>query len=178
MNETIKLGLILLLITSVAALVLGLTNMVTLDKINEAEAMVSEEARKEVLVADKFEIVDGHEEGNILEVYEGKKGDEVVGYAIKSFSSNAYAGNIYVITGISIDGKVSGIKVVSHQETPGLGANAENDDFRNEFKDKSTENKLEVGSDIEALTGATITSKAVTEAVNFAIELYNEQLAK
>lgn len=176
MNEIIKLGLVLLLITTIAALVLGFSNAITFDKIQDAEAKVSELARKEVLTTDEFIEETGYNEGFIIEVYKGIKDDEVVGYAIKSYSPNAYGGNIDVITGINMEGKITGIKVVKHAETPGLGANAENDSFRNQFIGK--EGNLVVKEDIQALTGATITSRAVTEAVNSATQLFNEKLNK
>lgn len=176
MNEILKLGLMLLLITTIAALVLGLTHTITFEKILEAEAKVSEIARKEVLSADSFEKEDEYNEGNILEVFSGVKDGNIIGYAIKSFSPNGYGGNIEVITGIDINGKITGIKVVKHAETPGLGANAENESFSNQFVGKS--GNLKVNKDIEALTGATITSKAVTEAVNYAVDLFNTKLNK
>jgi len=75
-----------------------------------------------------------------------------------------------------MEGKITGIKVVKHAETPGLGANAESDKFTNQFIGK--ENNLVIKEDIDSLTGATITSRAVTEAVNSATQLFNEKLNK
>lgn len=191
MREIIRLGLILLLITSISAVVLGLSNDITKDKIADAEALVSEEARKAVLPsANKFEEEDSENivelvngDANILEVYKGLSDkDEVIGYAIKTASSG-YGGNVEVITGISIDGTITGMNVVSHQETPGLGANATTDDFQNQFKEKSVQEEVVVvkatpqnNNEIQALTGATITSDAVVKGVNIARELYINNL--
>ncbi|MBS4537185.1 RnfABCDGE type electron transport complex subunit G [Clostridium sp. D2Q-11] len=191
MREIIKLGLILLLITSISAVVLGLTNDITKGEIAEAEALVSEEARMAVLPdASKFEEEDTDEitqivkdNENILEVYRGlSDNEEVVGYAIKT-ASPGYGGNVEVITGLSIDGKITGMNVVSHQETPGLGANATTSDFQSQFKEKPADNEIVVtkstpqnDSEIQSLTGATITSDAVVKGVNMARELYNNNL--
>lgn len=185
MKEIIKLGLILLIITSVAALALGYTNMITADKIIEAEAAVSEEARKEVLDAETFNVVDGFDDNDIIiDVYEGVKGNNIVGYAITT-ATPGYGGNISVITGISKDGEITGIKVVRHNETPGLGANATSSEWQAQFKGKSTSKEVVVvksapsnDNEIQALTGATISSVAVSNGVNEARKLFNEKLNK
>lgn len=191
MREIIKLGLVLLLITSIAAVVLGFSNSITKDKIKEAEALVSEEARKSVLSqASKFQKADSdeietlvQENPNLLEIYKGlSDSGDVVGYAIKTATSG-YGGNVEVITGISSDGKITGMNVVSHQETPGLGANATTKEFQNRFKEKSASKELVVvkaspqnDNEIQALTGATITSDAVVDGVNVARQVFNNNL--
>ena len=85
------------------------------------------------------------------------------------------------MVGISMEGKLTGMKVVSHSETPGLGANATNESFQNQFKDKPTEEALTVikvgsagDSEVQAITGSTITTQAVTDGVNFAVEIFKE----
>lgn len=191
MREIIKLGLILLLITSISAVVLGLTNSVTEEKIEEAENLVSEEARKAVLPgAEKFVKEESTEinkilkdNSDILEVYKGMNNqDEFLGYAIKTASSG-YGGNVEVITGISNDGTITGMNVVSHQETPGLGANATGEEFQSQFKEMPTKKDITVvksepqnEEEVQALTGATITSDAVVKGVNSARNLYNNNL--
>ena len=79
--------------------------------------------------------------------------------------------------------RFTGIKILSHTETPGLGANAPKPQFSGQYKDKPIENKLEVvkvaptkDNEIQAITGSTITSKAVTLGVNDAIDFYNTSL--
>ncbi|NBI05739.1 RnfABCDGE type electron transport complex subunit G [Senegalia massiliensis] len=191
MREIIKLGLILLLITSISAVVLGLTNSVTEEKIEDAENLVSEEARKAVLPgAEKFVKEESTEinkivkdNSDILEVYRGMNNkDELLGYAIKT-SSSGYGGDVEVITGISNDGIITGMNVVSHQETPGLGANATGEEFQNQFKEMPIEKDIIVvksepqnEDEVQALTGATITSDAVVKGVNSARNLYNNNL--
>ncbi|WP_425446569.1 RnfABCDGE type electron transport complex subunit G [Dethiothermospora halolimnae] len=192
MREIIKLGLILLLITSVAASILGLSNGLTEGKIEEVEAKASEEARKEVLPGtDSFKSIDDNkfkaikdENDKILEVYKGMSDGSLAGYAIKTVTSG-YGGDVEVITGISIEGKITGIKVVKHLETPGLGANATSADFQDQYKGISTDKEVvrvktnpSKDNEIQALTGATITSDTVTDCVNMARELFNDRLNK
>jgi len=191
LREIIKLGLILLLITSISAVVLGLTNSITEEKIEDAENLVSEEARKAVLPgAEKFVKEDSTEineivkdNSGVLEVYKGmNSNDELLGYAIKT-SSSGYGGDVEVITGISNDGIITGMNVVSHQETPGLGANATGEEFQSQFKEIPTEKDITVvksepqnEDEVQALTGATITSNAVVKGVNSARDLFNNNL--
>ena len=84
-----------------------------------------------------------------------------------------------MMTGISSEGEITGVVVLSHSETPGLGANAEKEDFRNQYKQAAPESGIEIvkyqtpaEGQIEAMTGATITTKAVTQAVNQAVEKF------
>ncbi len=185
MKENIRLGLILLLITAIAGLLLGGAYEITKAPIAEKVAADKQAAMKEILpVADKFDIADVNIQGNekIYEVNVGLKGTEITGYAIK-VAPKGYSGAIEIMVGISNDGKVTGIKILSHTETPGLGANAPKPEFSNQYKDKPIKDKLEVvktapskENQIQALTGATITSKAVTLGVNDAIDFYNSSL--
>ena len=109
---------------------------------------------------------------------------ETIGCAI-TVSSKGYGGDVSVMVGISTEGetalgKVTGIEILSHSETPGLGANAAAEDFRNQYKQDITASGFSVVKDgtgggdgrIDAITGATITSNAVTNAVNEAMSIY------
>ncbi|MCR1899891.1 RnfABCDGE type electron transport complex subunit G [Irregularibacter muris] len=192
MREIAKLAGVLFVITALAAVILGFTNIATAEKIEAQVEQENLEARQEALpIADTFEEVTDSEVDNALktpdfssitEVYVGKKGEEIVGYTLKSTPAG-YGGEVVLITGISVEGKVTGIKVVSHQETPGLGANATNPEFQNKYIDKSIDQPLAVvktapskDNEIEAITGATITSSAVTTGVNTSIDLYHQYL--
>lgn len=182
-NETLKLGFKLLLVTAVAGLILGGAFLVTKDPIAKQVAKTNSEAMKEVLPkADSFEIMDGKSKGNVTEVNEGKKSSDVSGYAIKVLTKG-YGGQIEMMVGVSKEGEVKGIKILSHSETPGLGANAPQPKFSGQFKGKPTDKKLEVvktapanKSEVQAITGATITSRAVTKGVNEAVDYYKAEL--
>lgn len=183
MKDIFKLGSILFLICAVAALLLSVTNNITEPVIKERNIQANNESRKEVLKeAEEFKQLDNVKANLVEEVYEGLKGDEVVGYTIKTVPKG-YGGKVEVMIGISQDGKITGVKVGNHSETPGLGSKASEPTFKDQFNGKSTEKPLMVvkgsasnDNDIAAISGATITSNAVTSGVNAAINLYKEQL--
>ncbi len=190
MKKTIKLGLILLIFTVIAAGILGGLHLQTEGIIEEVQIQENNEARQEVLSdGEDFEEMDKSifdeavkNSPHVEEIYEGLDGSgELVGYTIKT-SLNGYSGPIVVMTGIDLEGVILGMKVVSNTETPGLGANASNPEFQDEFAEKSADSDIELvknnpgDEEVEALTGATITSQAVTDSVNEAIKAYNNIL--
>lgn len=185
MKEISKLGLILLVICAVAASLLSLTYDVTIDKILAQRELTNQLSRQEVLPeADSFEAVDASvleavrsESELVVEIYEGLSGGSLVGYTIKTMPSG-FGGSVEVVTGIGSDGQITGMRVGNHQETPGLGANATLPEFYGQYAGKSAETELTVvkaeatGNEIQAISGATITSKAVTNGVNLAVEAF------
>ena len=185
MKDIVKLGAILFAICAVASLVLGVTNNITSPVIEERNIQASNELRQIVLSdADEFKELDGINSDIVLEVYEGISGGNVVGYTIKT-APKGYGGTVEVMVGISVDGKVTGVDIGNHSETPGLGSKATEPAFKDQYTGKDISNELSVvkGSassenEISAISGATITSKAVTSGVNAAIEVFNEKLAR
>lgn len=183
MKDMFKLGSILFVICALAALILGLTNNVTEPVIEERNIQANNESRKEVLqLAEEFIEVKDVKGDLIEEVYQGKKGNKVVGYTIKT-TPKGYGGKIEVMIGISNDGKISGVKVGNNSETPGLGSKSKDEPFKGQYTGKSTKTPLNVvkgsassESDIVAISGATITSKAVTSGVNAAMDLFEKNL--
>lgn len=102
------------------------------------------------------------EDGNILSVHKGE-----TGFVVET-KTYGYAGDITMLVGVSCEGKVTGLVVRQLSETFGLGANALTDtDFLAQFLNTSGE--VAVGETVDALTGATVTSKAVARAVNSAV---------
>jgi electron transport complex protein RnfG len=193
MREIGRLSLVLFIISGIAALLLGATNYVTKDVIAEQIRLENEQARMEVLSdAEEFTQMDqaevsaaaqalGFDNVEVIEeVYQGISAGETVGYTFKSVP-RGYGGEITVLTGISIDGTVTGMRVVSHTETPGLGAKATEEGFMAQFEDQSAASPLEViksgtpgQNEVSAITGATITTQAVAQGVNYSIEMFNE----
>lgn len=104
-----------------------------------------------------------------------------VGYVFVTVSKG-YGGDVKIMTGIDKDGAVTGISPLELNETAGLGMKAQNDSFLDQFKGKVKDiavNKNSAsGNEIQALTGATITSKAVTAAVNEALSYYDSNLKR
>lgn len=195
-KEIISLGLRLLIITAIAGLILGWAYKITLEPIKQQNIKANNEAMKEVLPsAEGFQKIGAvtpeagetlelqlAAEGKVTEVYAAQKGSEAVGYAVK-VAPKGYAGLIEMMVGISNEGKVEGIKILNHSETPGLGANAPNPEFSGQYTGKSIDKPITVvkapptgDNEVQALTGATITSNAVTAGVNDAVDFFNSEL--
>ena len=188
-KDMFKLGLNLLIISAVAALLLALTNSVTASTIAQRNEQANAEARKLVLEsAQDFEQVkdvktDNSKGVEVSDIYEAKDASgNTVGYTLKVLPSG-YGGTIELMVGIdSANGQVSGINVVSNSETAGLGAKATNPEFSDQYKGKPLEelsvlkNGTPGDTEIKAISGATITSTAVTNGVDAAIEVYNNSL--
>ena len=188
-KDMFKLGLNLLIISAVAALLLAFTNSVTADTIAKRSEQANAEARKLVLEsAQDFEQVkdvktDNSKGVEVSEIYEAKDASgNTVGYTLKVLPSG-YGGTIELMVGIdSAKGQVSGINVVSNSETAGLGAKSTDPEFSDQYKGKPLEelsvlkNGTPGDTEIKAISGATITSTAVTNGVDAAIEVYNNSL--
>ena len=184
-KDMFKLGLNLLIISAVAALLLALTNSVTASTIAQRNEQANAEARKLVLEsAQDFEQVKDAKTDNskgveVSEIYEAK---DASGNTLKVLPSG-YGGTIELMVGIdSAKGQVSGINVVSNSETAGLGAKSTDPEFSDQYKGKPLEelsvlkNGTPGDTEIKAISGATITSTAVTNGVDAAIEVYNNSL--
>lgn len=180
MKETLKLGLILLIITVVSAGILAASNELTKDKIAQIEMESSLGAITEIFnPGDTFEEIDETkleeiiaEMPSILEVLEVYTGDIISGYVFKTVGSG-YGGDVVVATGIFINGEVAGIRLLEHNETPGFGANAEKPEYTDQYIGKSTDEEIT----IEGLSGATKTDTTVQAEVNEAREIFNTHFA-
>lgn len=182
--EIIKLGLILFIITAVMGLILGGAHEITKGPIEKQTITENNNAMRETLKsADSFKKLNISIENKIIkEINEGYKGKDLVGYTIK-VTPKGYNGAVELVVGITITGKIDGIKIIAQSETPGLGANAVKPDFSNQFKGKALTPALIVvktptsnPNEIDAITGATITSKAITLGVNEAIKVFTTDL--
>ena len=170
----------LFLICTIVTLLLAVTNSVTKPQIEKLQIETANKTKAAVLsVADSFsEEKTADLNGVTYTYYEGYDAEKnIVGYVFTT-SAKGYGGDIVTMVGVNSDGMVSGMDFLSISETAGLGMNADTDEFKNQFAGKSGEIGLNKNApaenEIQALTGATITSKAVTEAVNIALELYEE----
>lgn len=184
MKDILKLGVTLFVICAVAALVLGIANNITSPVIEERNIQASNKSRQIVLSdAEEFKQLEGMNSDIVVEVYEGLKGGDVIGYTIKT-SPKGYGGAVEVMVGISTDGKITGVDIGNHSETPGLGSKASDPAFKDQYLDKNVANSLLVvkgsvnnDNEISAISGATITSNGVTSGVNAAMKIYNEKLS-
>lgn len=174
MNHPLKLGGILFLLTALCVGILGGVNQITKPIIEKNEKLAEEAAMRHLITsAESFETVLSDEEGSIKKVTVAKQKDETVGYVLRT-EPNGYGGAIKLLIGIDQEGVVKGISILEHSETPGFGANADKESFKNQFQNKKAPLKLSKSTssedEIEVITGATITSSAITEAVNQAVQ--------
>lgn len=195
----------LLFICLLAAGLLAKVNDMTEKPISDAKALKLEEAIKNVVppfdnnpVNESYNVAT--EKGDSLIVYPAKKGDDVVGFAVNSYSDDGFAGNIQVMVGFDTQDNVVNYAVLAHAETPGLGSQMV-DWFKPQvqelsliekifgFEIKKTETKSSIigkspettnfsvskdGGDIDAISASTITSRAFLEAVNKAYAAYTQ----
>lgn len=198
MNKIVKNTGILMAITLVAGALLGLVYEITKNPIAQAQESAKQEAYRTVLAdADTFVNDDnfkeknaqkilseaGYDSDDISEVVVGQNSSgEEVGYVITVTSHEGYGGDIQISVGIEADGTVKGIEMLSISETAGLGMKATESEFKDQFKDKNVEKfsytkSGEEGDDkIDALSGATITTNAVTNAVDSALVYFQNEL--
>lgn len=165
-NSTARLIIVLFLISAITALALGLVNYVTAPRIAAIEAEKSRAAMEEVLPADSYEEV-SYTGGDSLVSKVYKAGD--AGYVVE-VAPSGFGGAINMMVGVDAGGTVTGVSIVSHEETSGLGANATREEFRSQFVGATGSVAVtKDGGSIDALTGATVTSRAVSNGVNAAL---------
>lgn len=180
-RETVKIAAILTAICLVIALALAATNMLTKDVIAEAAAAAKAATCYEAIPAEEYvhisECSEYRDNYADLDVYLALDDGIVTGAAITT-SSRGYGSAVEVMTGIDQNGCVSGVSVLEHDETVGLGANAAKSPFLDQFKTGEEEQRpsgfavSRDGGEIDAVTSATVTSRAVTRAVNEALEIF------
>lgn len=176
-STLINMLIALLVIAAISGGILGLIYSITKDRIAEVEKQKNEAAMSEVL----------QKEGIAIEKFVAKEKDglvynmaytadgQCVGAAVKTFTNKGFNGKVELMVGILEDGTINKISVLSQNETPGLGANMENAKFKDQFNGKNPDNgyKLQVskdGGDVDAITAATISSRAFTDAVKTACD--------
>lgn len=195
MKEMMKNTGIMLVITLVAGLVLGFVYQITKDPIEEQNAKKKQEACQEVFQdAASFEAVEIREADASLwetEGYGQETIDEVMsaldasgsllGYVITVTTKEGYGGDIQFAVGVRMDGTVNGISILDISETAGLGMRAE-EVLKPQFADKQVE-KFEYTksgatseNQIDAISGATITTNAVTNGVNAGLYYFQTEL--
>ena len=187
-SSIIKTGLILFAITAVAALALAVVNNVTypiIDKNNIEKTNMSMENVMKTAVEFIPTENDGQSDKTVSEIYTAKDDEgNVIGVCV-CVSPNGYGGAIDMVVGVDKDSKVTGVDIINQSETAGLGANAVKPEFKDQYIGKSKISKVvknnvtdKKDDEINAISSATITSKAVTSGVNTAIETAERIMAK
>ena len=154
----------------ISGIILAGVYYVTAPVAAQKQVQIKNDTMKELVTsADNFKSVSGKKDW-----YTAVKGGKTIAYVVPAVSKG-YGGDINMLVAVTPDGKVIDFNIVSHNETPGLGSNASEDSFRGQFKDKKA-GDLTVTKDksnkknIQAMTGATITSRAVTKGVKEAVQ--------
>jgi len=177
----------LLLITLISGFALGFVNDLTLEpkakaklskKINAIKQVLPEFNNNPVVDVKKIKI---ENTADSIEVYPAFNNGEFVGAAITSYSEKGFSGQIKIMVGFKPDGSIKNIAVLEQKETPGLGTKMKDEVFLQQFRDKNAGNyNLKVrkdGGDVDALTGATISSRAFTEATQMAYDAFLNNLS-
>lgn len=174
MTSYFKSILTITIITITAGVMLALSHNATRDKIAYQERQEVLNALKAVLPVhdnepDKDVIVkDG------IKIYVGKNNGEITGYAVNVIETSGYSGAISVLTGVDKKGLISGVAIVYHSETPGLGDKIEDSEFLQSFEGLNINDRIAVkkdGGEIEQFSGATISPRAVSKAVKKSLEI-------
>lgn len=174
MNKIVKLALVLFLVCAIVAGVLGLVNLITADKIAEQEQIKTQKAYAAVLASEGYEDAefDASAFPTVDKIAKATGGE---GYVVTTTFSGAQ-GSITMAVGVDMDYKCTGISIISHAETSGLGAKAaEQSEFgsnwRASFIGQGDDIALaKKGGQIDSITAATITSDAVVGAVSNCIK--------
>lgn len=171
-NKVFKPIVVLVIICIVVTGALAATNQVTAPIIEEATRLAEEKSRTELLPeAEGFEEITGVSVDNVSAIY---KSTNDVGVVITS-SAKGYGGDVVVMTAINPDGTIKQIKVTEQAETKGIGSNVvSSEEYWANYAGVSAEKALVLNQDVNAYSGATISSKAVLSAVNSAIDAYNQ----
>ena len=179
MNKIVKNTLILTLITVIAGVLLGAVYEVTKTPIAQSQETAKKEAWQAVfsdVKLDDFKAEDVEDMGVNATIDEVCTAGDA-GYVITTTDKDGFGGNIQITVGIKKDGTINGVSILSISETAGLGMKATEPSFYNQYVNKQAD-KFVVSKDggdgeqIDALSGATITSRAVTGAVNAALGYY------
>ena len=174
---------VLLVISLVTSALLGLVNGVTKDPIAEINAEKTRVAMNAVVTVENatYEPVELTDElgaaasamgGKLTDLYEVYDGSALMGYAVKVEASGSQ-GTIVMMVGVDADKAVTGVSIVSNSETSGIGSKvmANENGVLDQFKGMSGAGSLEVGKNVDAISGATVSSKGVTRGVNTALSV-------
>jgi electron transport complex protein RnfG len=182
-KKIISLGVTLFIVTAVTGAILGAVHDITLEPIRLTQENLKAAALRGALPeAEEFKILERADDADpiIKDVQEALTGGEVSGYCI-TVTPRGYAGTVELVAGIKSDGNLRAIRILNQSETPGLGAKSAQPDFYGQFHDATriTVVKTEPGASgqIQAISGATITSKGVANGVNKALDYWQAYLA-
>ena len=178
----VNMALVLVSIAFLSSASLAYVYKLTKDKIEVSKKLKQLEAIKEVILPDysnspseemyKIKI----EEGGELECYPARQNGELKSVAVKTYTKNAFGGEMWLMVGMLPDGTINKVSVIDQKETPGLGTKVTEEKFKTQFMGKNPSSfKLKVkkdGGDVDAITAATISSRAVCDAIERAYKAF------
>lgn len=170
MKETIKLGFYLFIVCAVAGVALAGTNYFTMREIKLQKLESENAALLEVLpFASDFEIKDSFPKNGF------DKKNNIVGYVLK-ITAAGYSSQIEALVGLDKDFKITVVKILSQNETPGLGSKISGENFLSQFTGKISGKVLlkKDGGEIDGITSATISSRAITDAIRKNIDEFKK----
>lgn len=171
-------------VSSLAALILGYTYELTAEPIRRAQAAQEQQAISAIIGTD-FDnnpyqdkiLIPSADKKSKLEFYPARRDGRIKAFAIKGNSNKAFGGNLELIVGFDINGRILGYKITKSQETPGLGSKVSEPRFAEQLlglKPSSPMFKVKQdGGEIDAVTAATISSRAVLDAIKKAYDSYH-----
>lgn len=164
MNEQLKLGLTLMVVTIIAAVGLSYTNQFTQSYIETQKQSALKESLGKVILADHYE-----EKESYYNAYD--ENDVLIGKVLM-VEAKGYSSTIKALVGVDLENTILGVDILEQQETPGLGTKIEGPLFLGQFVGKTEEliKLTKDGGEIDGITGATISSRAITDAIRQHLE--------
>mgnify|MGYP001814807984 CR=1 FL=1 len=178
----LNMTLTLLVITMVAGLSLGYVNDLTVGPKAAARLAKKVKALKQVLPefnnnpVEEVKLIKVENAKDSIEVYSGKLDDQPIGTAVVGSSEKGYSGMVKIMVGFEPNGNIKNIVVLQQKETPGLGTKMKDNKFLRQFRGKNPSEfnvmPTKDGGEVDALTGATITTRAFGEATQMAFDVF------
>jgi len=165
----IRIGVVLLLVCAVVTLALSLVNVLTEGKIADNKVNAMNAAVKEIFPdSTASQEIDYLYSDPVAGVYKVMREDSHIGYAVSVIPSG-FAGDIEMLVGIGSNGEVAGVRVLALSETPNVGSKVAGSDYLAGYEGKN--GSLVLGVDVDAISGATVSSRAVMAGVNAVLAL-------
>ena len=179
-DTLLNMFIAMFVICVVSGSILGLVYNATKDPIAAAETAKKTEAIKNVLPEfnelKETMVKSAMEDAEIPFYLAYDANNNFIGAAVETFTNKGFSGNISLMVGILANGTINNISVLQHAETPGLGSKMSESSFKDQFNNKNTTsfnfNVKKEGGDVDAITAATISSRAFCDAVNRALSTF------
>lgn len=181
MSDMLRMGAFLFLVAAVAGVLLAVTELQTAPKILENKLKQLAQARAEVLpLAKTFKEIAAEKSSEKTEYAAGFAENGQLAGIVVNVSPKGYAGPIEMVLGIKTDGRISGVKILSQKETPGLGTKLADEGFMAPFKKLIAEKDKPVflvkkdNGDVDGITAATISSRAFCKGIRDGIAIFEK----